>query len=891
MRKRKWDLKKILVISGLGLISLGILGILIFFAAIAVLSIGLPDVEDLENYAVAQSTTIYDREGNPLYVKFGEENREYVSLEQMSPNIINATLAIEDEHFYEHAGFDLFGVARAAITNLTTGSSQGASTITQQYIKWTFLTPEKSYIRKMKELILAVRLEETYDKDTILEKYLNRIPYGNNAFGVEKAAETYFDKDASELTIAESAILAAIPQAPSYYNPYGPHQRTKLDNPEEVNSENDIDNDNVTRGLIGSTVILKNDQEVYLIGRTDLVLNRMVEAGMITENQKEEAQLEAQNIEFEKYKQSITAPHFVFHIINQLERRYGSELVEQGGLKVYTTLDPKLQEAAEEVISERAESNETNYNVKNAALVSLNPNTGEILAMVGSRDYFDEEIDGQTNIVTSFRQPGSSFKPIVFAQAFQERYTPASVIFDVATPFGSDTPKNYDGTFLGPISIRQALAQSRNIPAVKAFFLAGGQDPIMNLAKAMGVVFRDEEVEYGYPFALGTAETTLLSMANAYGTFASGGWHLEPVSILRVENAQGEIIEEWQNTQAEEALDPQIAYLITSILSDKNYRIGPNLTVEGHTNAAKTGTSNIRKNGRTLPNDLLTIGYTPDLVTAVWAGNNDSRKDGYLAASASGYTVAAPIFKKYMDNALADSPNQDFPIPEGIRQETVSKTTGKLAGDLTPPDQQYTEFFASFAVPTEIDDSYKEIPDYTSVEKLANVICQAGESQKQFRVEYHDIDPERTVWEEAAQKWLEANPEVSAQLGTKLGCQSIPEEMQPSVEIANMDDGEYINDNNIEVKIRPSTKSGVAAVHFYLDGTLRYQETKSPFEGLIRLPRNSTANEHTITVRLYDNDGNIAQDQVTITTVRQSNQDNNNDDQVEDDEETETENN
>lgn len=871
------DWKKIGLVSAIGIGSFIVFCGILFAAAIAVLSIGLPDVHDLDNLAVAQSTTIYDREGNVLYVKYGEENREYKSLNQISPNVVKATIAIEDDQFYNHPGFDMFGFARAAISNLTGGTSQGGSTITQQYIKLTFLTPEKSYIRKLKELILAVRLEEAFDKDTILEKYLNKIPYGNSAYGIEKAAQIYFDKSAKDLTLGESAVLAAIPQAPSYYNPFGNHLNSRLAADissdtlasRRIENEGDLKEDEISRGLIGTEVDVGNGRQIYLQGRSDLVLRRMVETGVLNEMDKRDALEEIHSIKFERHTQDIKAAHFVLeYVMQDLEAKYGKELVEQGGLKVYTTIDPKLQDIAEQAIKDRAESNESKYNVKNAALVSMNPQNGQILAMVGSRNYFDENIDGKTNIVTSYRQPGSSFKPIIYASAFLNRYSPASVIFDAPTPFGSAWPKNFDGKFQGPITLRKALGQSRNIPAIKAYFLGGEQEAILPFAKGLGVDFMNEEATYGYPMALGAAETTLLSMTNAFGTFANGGLQYDPVSILRVENAQGEILEEWQDKKGDEALDPQIAYLITSILSDRSVNVGSNLNIEGQINAAKTGTSN-RKNGtQYLPHDLLTIGYTTQLVTGVWAGNNDDRKDGPLTASADGYNVAAPIFKEFMTKALEGAPSEDFPIPEGITQETVSKYSGKLVSDLTPPDQQVTDFFASFAVPTDIDDSYAGKPDFTAAENLDSAPCKSGQAQRINTVILHDIDPTREVWENAAQEWIKENPSAFTDQTGSLSCENIASEDQPSVKILNVRDGDYIAEKNFTVQVEPYSKEGVKMVLYYLDGNLQYRQDQVPFSGNIRLPKTGGSGKHTLTVRVYDKAARIGESTLHLATVK-----------------------
>lgn len=868
--RRNWNWKTISIAVVAGLTGLFLLGALFMATAIAILSIGLPDVKDLDNLAVAQSTTIYDREGNVLYVKFGDENRQYVKLSQMSENIIDATLAIEDEHFYEHPGFDMVGFARAAVSNLVSGSVQGGSTITQQYIKLTFLTSEKSYVRKLKELILAVRLEEAFDKDTILEKYLNKIPYSNNAFGIEKAAQTYFDKSAKDLTLAESAVLAAIPQSPSYYNPHGLHRYSSLASEIDLDklknrnivSEVDLKENETSRGLIGKSVEIGETKEVYLAGRTDLVLRRMQDSGFITNEERLEALEEVQKLEFKTKAIAIKAPHFVFHVIEELEEEYGKEIVEQGGLKVYTTIDPLLQETAEKAISDRSEAYEDKYNVKNAALVSMNPQNGQILAMVGSRNYFDEEIDGQTNLVTSYRQPGSTFKPIVYAGAFVNRYSPASIVFDVSTPFGSAYPKNYDGKFQGPISLRKALGQSRNIPAIKAYYLAGEQKAVIPFAESLGVDFQDTEVEHGYPLAIGSAETTLLSMANAYGTIANGGLEYDPVSIMRVENAQGEILEEWQESGGEDVLDPQIAYLITSILSDPSVNVGPNLNIAGQVVAAKTGTSNRRQGSAYLPNDLLTIGYSTQLVTAVWAGNNDSNKDGLLTTSADGYNVAAPIFKEFMTTALAENPKEDFPIPDGIRQETVSKYNGKLVSDLTPLDQRITDFFASFAVPTEVDDSYQESPDFTASERLSSAFCEAGQQQNRYQVVMHDIDPSREVWENAAQEWLKENSEGLATGSSTIQCSDSAS--APDVEIISPDNNDVIRDDNLEIRIKSSDQ--IQEAHFYLDNDLKYNQDQSPFNGNIRLPSTGAKDSYTITVRIYDSQGRIGEDKITIRT-------------------------
>lgn len=869
------DWPKFFKLAGISLA--GLIGgfAILLFLCISIISIGLPDVRDLDNLAVPESTTIYDREGNILYVNFGNENREYKKLTQISPNLINATIAIEDSQFYHHPGFNIVGFIRAAFTNLTSGSSQGGSTITQQYIKLTFLTSEKSYVRKLKELILAVRLEEAFDKDTILEKYLNKIPYGNNAFGAEKGAQIYFNKNAIDLSLAEAAVLAAIPQLPSYYNPYGPNLHSRLSSKTDldkltsrnIRTEADLHDNEIKRGLLGQEVEI-GDKHIYIQGRADLVLRRMEETGYISASQKTNALEEIKKMEFTRAEQDMLAPHFVLeYILPELESKYGKELVEQGGLRIYTTLDPKLQEIAKKAITDRAENYEKKYNVKNAALVSMNPQNGQILAMVGSRNYFDKTIDGQYNIVTSHRQHGSTFKPIVYAAAFLNRYSPASIVFDVPTPFGTDKPKNFDGKFQGPITMRKALGQSRNIPAIKSYFLAGEQAKILPFAKALGVDFKNETIEYGYPMVLGTAETTLLSMTNAYGTFANGGLHYKPVSILRVENAQGEVLEEWKDEAGTEALDPQIAYLITSILSDRSVNVGSNLNVTGQINAAKTGTSNTKKGTQYLPHDLLTIGYTTQLVTGVWAGNNDDNKDGLPNSSADGYNVAAPIFKEFMEKALQGKPSEDFPIPEGIKQETVSKYSGKLASDLTPSDAQITDFFASFAVPTEIDSAYTSSPSFHASEQLSEFTCQAGEKQSLKHVVMQDIDPSREVWNNAAQTWLAENPSFIGDMSGSLQCETSTPGETPQISITNLKDGDSISATRQTLEVDIQSANPIQQVLFYVDNNLQYKQDLTPFSGNIRLPQSPSPTSHNVTVIAQDQAGNIGMTKITITKV------------------------
>ena len=879
----KLSFKKIAILVLVGFLSLFLLGVITLTIFIAALSVGLPDVRDIDKLSVAQSTTIYDREGNVLYVKHGEENRKYVEYDKISQDLINATVSIEDDEFWNHKGFDLPAIVKAGMYEVFgVGSKRGGSTITQQYVKNAFLTPERSYIRKIKELILAVRLEQAYDKEMILELYLNKIPYGNNAYGIQKAAEIYFDKNAKELDIAESAMLSGLPQAPSYYNPYGSNRYSEL-----IVSVAELERKNVTEatelekgvdyklGLIGKGYQYENGNGIYIPGRADLILRKMYDDGVITGDEKDQAWRKLQDLELEEHISRIEAPHFVFHIIEQLEEKYGKEVVEQGGLQVYTTIDPELQEIAETAIENGAAAN-VRFNATNASLVSINPDNGQILAMVGSKDYYDKEIDGNVNIATSYRQPGSSFKPYVYAQAFYNRYSPGNIIYDVKTQFGGgEPPNNYDGRFLGPMSIRRALAQSRNIPAIKMYYLAGGQEPVLNLAEKMGIEFLTKDRDYGWPLALGTAEVTLLDHTSAYATFANGGKRVPPVSILKITNAQGDVLEEFEEgREFEEVLDPQIAYLISHILSDLSVRLGPSMTVNGQVNAAKTGTSNKKVNNINIPSNLWTMGYTTHLATGVWAGNSDDRESGNLAATANGYEGAAPIFKDFMTNAhsVKGYEREEFPSPPGIQTVTVSAASGQLPGSATPEGSVRSEIYASFGIPTEVDRSFTTVRVDKRNGLLANEWCPKEEVEERSYQVHHSIDPTNEVWEAAVQAWAAA--QAAKEEGIRIG--AAPTEYSPlctkehlnakrSIRITDPSNYSKVESGNLDVNVKAKSDFEIDNVTYYLDGTLQNTSRTAPYAGTLRISRFlEPESTHTVRAVLTDIHGYTAESTIEI---------------------------
>jgi len=582
-----------------------------------------------ENFAV--STQIFDRQGKLLYEIFADENRIPISSGELPIYVKQATIAIEDRNFYHHFGFDVVGITRAIIKNINGGRIEGGSTITQQLVKNALLTREKSLDRKIKEAILSVATELIYSKEEILEMYLNYISYGGTAVGIEAASEQYFDKSAKDLNLEEAALLAGLPQAPSKYSPFG-------SNPERAKA------------------------------RQAEVLRRMTEDGYISPLQAEEAK--AKTLQYAISKTDIQAPHFVFFVRDLLYEKYGVETVEKGGLRVTTTLDLDLQNAAQASLSSEVNKLKR-HNISNGAALITKPNTGEILAMIGSSDYFNEENDGKVNVTLSLRQPGSSIKPLMYATAFQQKLlSPGSLLLDIPTCFKAAgqspyCPKNYDGSFRGPVTVRESLGNSLNIPAVKALKTIGIEN-FMAQAKKMGITTWKDAANYGLSLTLGGGEIKMIDMAQAFSVLADKGVKVPLTPILKIENYKGELIEETnidqrladleeltdydetQKNDLERVMDQAPAYLTAHIMQDNNARtaaFGPKskLIIPNQVVSAKTGTTNNLK-------DNWTVGFTPEYLVITWVGNNDgSPMNPYLV---SGITGAAPIWNDIMSLVL-----------------------------------------------------------------------------------------------------------------------------------------------------------------------------------------------------------------------------------------------
>ena len=686
------------MIKRIFLLSLGLSGLIGFILLLR----SLPSPRQLAKMPLPSSTQIYDRHGRLLYEIYQEENRLPIKLKELPPYLIKATLAIEDKSFYRHHGFDFKGISRALFNIIFRRQLQGGSTITQQLVKNALLSPHRTLSRKIKEALLTVLTELLYSKDQILEMYFNQIPYGGTAYGVEAAARTYFAKSAKDLSLAEAALLAGLPAAPTAYSPFIHPDRAKA--------------------------------------RQETVLKRMKELGFIDEKQYQQAKEE--KLIFARPGNKIKAPHFVFYVKEKLVERYGQRLVDQGGLKVTTTLDLSLQEFAQETVASEVARLKTAH-VTNGALLVTQPQTGEILAMVGSKDYFAQDIDGKYNVTTALRQPGSAIKPLNYAVAFAlKKITPATILADVPTCFTGGPklycPRNYDGLFHGPVPARFALGNSFNIPAVRVLALNGLKTFIAS-ASAMGLesLAQRNPAEFGLSLALGGGEVRMTEMATAFGVLANLGVRKDLQAILKVENHQGQKLTQFSPSPGQRVLPMEAAYLTTHILLDNNARtaaFGPNswLVIKDHPEVAvKTGTTNDKR-------DNWTIGYTPSFVVAVWVGNNDNSPMGWVA---SGITGASPIWNKVMSFVLKDK-KQEWPTkPAKVIGASICDLTGTppIEGEDCP--KRY-EYFIQGTLPAP-----KSLRQPVLIDKDTGWPVQPGETKTNLEWQEHPVvtDPLGTI--------------------------------------------------------------------------------------------------------------------------------------------------
>lgn len=682
-------------------------------------SLKIPDISSLQERKVTQSAKIYDRTGTVLLDDLGDNiTRTLVPLSDISINVQHATLAIEDAEFYDHGGIRISSIIRAVLANLIPGGyTQGGSTITQQVVKNSILTTDKTVSRKLKEWVLAVKLDRALPKDKILELYLNENPYGGSLYGIEEASMTFFGKHARDVSLTEAAYLAAIPQAPTYYSPYG-NNRDKLE------------------------------------ARKNLVLTRMRELGYISESELEKSK--AEKIEFQPPSvQGIRAPHFVFFVREQLEKEFGQRALEENGWRVITTLDADLEAKGEELAKKYATENAEKFNASNASILALDPKNGDILAMVGSRDYFDKAIDGNVNIAVAKRQPGSSFKPFVYAAAFMKGYSPDTVLFDVQTQFSSECPpestsdkapcyfpENYDHQYRGPITLRSALAQSINTVAVKTLYLVGISDAL-RIARSLGINTLEGPDRYGLTLVLGGGEVTLLDLTSAYGVFANEGVRTPYRSVLKIEDRSGAVIKEY-GTSPEQVLPATVALNISDVLSDNEARtpaFGSNsaLYIPGHHVASKTGTTNDYR-------DAWIIGYTTGISVGAWAGNNDNTP---MEKKVAGFIIA-PLWNEFMRYALTKYPDQPFPEALPLTNESDKPV---IRGIWQGSDIVRTDLNGNL-----VPDTYSGPTRNKVTVNVHSILYWVDKSNpKGPRPENPNNDPQFPRWEYGVRKWAQQN--------------------------------------------------------------------------------------------------------------------------------------
>ena len=707
------------------------------------------------------------------------------------------------------------GFARAVFQNLI-GNRVGGSTLTQQLVKNAILSSEKTITRKAKELILSLELERRYTKDELLQIYLNEIPYGSTYYGIEAASQNYFNTSVNELTLAQAATLASLPKATTFY----------LNNPDRLQA------------------------------RRDYVLGEMLDQGFITQEEHDAAILESTPVEVSLT--NIDAPHFVLYVKELLEETYGRSAVEQGGLKVITTLDYDMQVIAEEEVLKGVDENRERYGLTNSALVAIDPKTGQILSMVGSKDYFDDDIDGQVNVTTRLRQPGSSFKPIVYTKSFEMGYTPNTVLWDVETTFptvtGNYTPHNYDGGETGPIRVHDALQRSLNIPAVKMAYLVGVENAL-DFATSLGYTSFDDHSAFGLSLVLGGGEVKLLEHTNAYATFANEGVHYDTVPILRVEDNDGTVLEEWKEREGKKVVETNIARTISYVLSDNAARApvfgaSSYLQLGERPVAAKTGTTNDYIDG-------WLMGYTPSLAVGVWVGKNDNTPMN----RAGGSIGAGPIWSGFMTRVLQDKPIEYFTshvIEEtgkavldgrvGSTTVTVDRASGKLATEYTP-------------------DSYREERTFAQYHSILHYIDRAD---PRGSVPEHPEDDEMYApWEAAIQTWIAKKEQET---GVDIVNQDPPTEEDdlhvpknfPSVRITNPDNNDDLDTRSFSISVSADAPRGVSRVEFYIDGQYLGSDTNSPWSLSTTIPSSISRGVHTLKTTAYDDIDNSGSDTVTI---------------------------
>lgn len=907
----------------------------------------IPSINEQMILSASQSTVITDRNGIELYRIFGDQDRTMVPGSDIPDSMKKAMIAIEDRRYFERGCIDVRALARAVIS---LGRAGGASTITRQLAR-NALNLKREYLinRKIKEFFLGCQLESRYSKEELLNLYLNWIPFGQNAYGVQQASSRFFGKHAKELTLAESAVLASLPQLPSYFSPYGRHVHTEVSDSLRhkilegtVRDTDEIMESDVTVGLLGITVgsgslAGSGSHSLYIGGRADQVLRSMQDEGFIDDAQRKKAESELKTMLFKQVRENIRAPHFVLWAKDQVENLLANSpekgLLEQGGLIIKTTLDWRLQEAAEQVIASHKDDVYKRFMASNIALIAVDPETREILAYVGNTDYGAGTNEGKIDMAQIPRQPGSSFKPFIYASAFGNGYGPATVLYDVPTKFGDYAPQNFEGSFWGLLSARRALGGSRNIPAVKTYFLGGQEKEILELADKMGMPFPKAhmpEKGYGAALAIGAAEMPLVEMVQGYATMANGGVMKIMNGIIKVTDSRGtllfsendmmtgafSLVESSNDRDGWQALDPRIAYEITSVLSDVGAR--PNdywksmLSIPGTQAAAKTGTSNKclereEKPGgdpetaackKRRPDNVWTIGYTPTLVAGVWAGNATNEP---LSEKADGLTVAAPIWKEFMTKAqkILKPSVTSFLMPEGIVQAQISLLSGELPTECTPVELRRSDIFLSENAPTKDDPACVRLEVDKVTGLLASESCPAeARETRSFLVPYNAAGKDFPQWDTDVAKWVNAqmleNPRFAGATfaaagsgsaislfmkgsGSVLPLPLAPTEkcdiamtpgrtVKPTLILMSPAPGGTVNYPSFIPKIRYTVGSLLHSIEYVIDGKSVATVTSAPWMPALRIPKSvEKSGSHSFRVTLTDRYFNQISAEATIT--------------------------
>jgi len=772
-----------------------------------------------EGYA----TRIYDRDGELLYDVYKDAKRTPVEWEDLPDYLKQATIAIEDKDFYEHKGFDPLAPFRIAKNVLTRGRLIGGSTLTQQLVKNVLLTSERSVNRKIKEFILSVQIEAKYDKDEILLMYLNESPYGGAAWGVGSGAEMIFAKSVAELNLAESVILAGLPQRPNAYSPFA--------------------------------------GDGY-IGRSEDVLRRMVEDGTVSQDLADQTMEQVKNYEFSDNKTTMGAPHFVFWVKSILADHYGEDVVEGGGLKVTTTLDSELQEKMAEVVADEIEKAESK-GISNGAAIVIDPRDGQVLAMTGSRDYFSDKTDGKFNVVTQgLRQPGSAIKPVTYLTAIRKGWTAASLMMDVETHFPGGAgqkdyvPQNYNGQFSGPMLLRNALGNSINVTAVKMLASVGVKN-MLTQAYSMGLSTLEPTTEnmrrFGLAVTLGGAEVTMADLAAAYGSFANGGKKVDLVGVLKVEDREGRVLEEFKAVEGKAVMSPQEAFIISHILSDNSARrltFGEvnGLIISNHQVAVKTGTTNDKR-------DNWCIGWTPNLLTAVWVGNNDNSP---MKRVASGVSGATPIWRRIMQFGVSQRNKQDFPIPDKIVSLEVDGLSGWSAHDGFESRQEY---FIDGTQPAGEDPVHLKLKVCRGADGLAPPEdVSSGNYDEREYIRLVEDDPisgdGQNRWQEAIDAWVAGQEDKDKYYPPEDYCR---EGGRLTMDFSSPGD-QSTTSNDIEVKISTASLVKVVEAKLWVNGEEKKRWEERPFEIILRLDDG----KYTLKAWAKDKNGNEVEREIKI---------------------------